>query len=261
MNIDIAYKGLKYLVAWGLFYFVIKYTLNDWPNIDIVLVAAILTLLLCVCDCIFFHNRTTNNLNQQLSESFVSDNNSINSSTQSNTNQSNTYQSNTNQSNTNQSNTYQSNIQSTNQLNSVQSSESDSDSVQSSDSTQSSIQSSDSTQSNNSVYNKNEIGIKTKDYVPFPASQPVNYNVSITQDPKYTVQDYMGSDVKLDINAFGGTSNAPIKQNVYPNPNPSLIESTGPTTGSATGSATGGSPNVILGAGKSLAIEQPKILK
>ena len=230
MNIDIAYKGLKYLVAWGLFYFVIKYTMNDqFTDIDIVLIAAILTLILCVGEYVLYSKQNQNehmenqNQNQNTVMSLspsslpslappiaptlpvdiapIFDNKSTDSESSNQSSQSNQSTVSTNSSNSDQ-----------------------------------------SIVSNDLIYNNNEIGIKNKDYVPPAASQPLNYNVSVTQDPRYTVQDYMGNDVKLDINAFGGTA---IKQNnndnTYPNTNPTNIESTGSPRSST------GAPDVISG--------------
>jgi hypothetical protein len=51
MNTDIAYKGLKYIVVWVLIYLVVKYTSSaELSEIDIALVATVLTLLLCILE-------------------------------------------------------------------------------------------------------------------------------------------------------------------------------------------------------------------
>ncbi len=247
MNIDIAYKGLKYLVAWGLFYFVIKYTLNDqFTDIDIILIAVILTLLLCIGEYVVYNNNSNGNNNRCKYEHMDGpgflpggQNNNQNQLPVQSTIQS-TVQSTTHSLAQNSTPVISANNTSDIQsIDSSQSSSIQSPSDQSSSSLMSQVDSTKSTDSgssnstpsvisNNLIYNKNEIGIKDIDYIPPIASQPLNYSVSVTQDPKYTVHDYMGNDVKLDINAFGGTA---IKQNnndnIYPNPNPMTIDSTG----------------------------------
>jgi hypothetical protein len=48
------YNGLKYLTVWILLYFVIKCTCNDkLNNTDMILMASVLTLILCIIDNIF----------------------------------------------------------------------------------------------------------------------------------------------------------------------------------------------------------------
>jgi hypothetical protein len=60
MIVDIAYKGLKYVVVFGIIYFVVKYTAgNEMKDIDVALVASVLTLLLCVLENMVFANQTS----------------------------------------------------------------------------------------------------------------------------------------------------------------------------------------------------------
>lgn len=232
MNIDIAYKGLKYLVAWGLFYFVIKYTLNDqFTDIDIILIAAILTLLLCIGEFIMCGNNKIEGL-VSLDQDQITTSVSTPVSTHVPTPASTSIIQNPNSmpaTVSTVSTVHVPDVQSVDDSSIISSSglssglsSTPSDSVSSS-SNQTIVQG-----SNNFLSNRNEIGIKDKDYVPPIASQPLNYNVSVTQDPKYTVHDYLGDNVKLDINAFGGTA---IRQNnsdnLFPNPNPTTILSTG----------------------------------
>lgn len=57
------YKGLKYLTVWILIYFVTKYTCGDkLNNVDMVLMAAVLTLILCIIDNIFSLSTLQNEL-------------------------------------------------------------------------------------------------------------------------------------------------------------------------------------------------------
>lgn len=66
MNTDIAYKGLKYITIWVLIYFVVKYTSSgELSEIDITLVATVLTLLLCILESMYSNNMYSNNNNQQ----------------------------------------------------------------------------------------------------------------------------------------------------------------------------------------------------
>lgn len=59
MNVTVAYKGLKYIIVWGVIYFIVKYTTGDeMKEIDIALVASVLTLLLCVLETMM---HTSNN--------------------------------------------------------------------------------------------------------------------------------------------------------------------------------------------------------
>lgn len=73
MNIDIAYKGLKYIIVFGVIYFIVKYTAgNDMKEIDIALVASVLTLLLCVLENLVFVDTT--NYNQSDAKNNVREN-------------------------------------------------------------------------------------------------------------------------------------------------------------------------------------------
>jgi hypothetical protein len=57
MNTDIAYKGLKYIIIWTSIYFVVKYISNEeLYEIDIALMATVLTLLLCILEIMYLNN-------------------------------------------------------------------------------------------------------------------------------------------------------------------------------------------------------------
>ena len=54
MNTDIAYKGLKYVIVWVVIYFAVKYTASEeLSEIDIALIATVLTLLLCILETMY----------------------------------------------------------------------------------------------------------------------------------------------------------------------------------------------------------------
>ena len=57
MNTDIAYKLLKYIICWIVIYFIIKYTTcGELSEIDIILLASVITLLLCVLENMYINS-------------------------------------------------------------------------------------------------------------------------------------------------------------------------------------------------------------
>lgn len=64
MIINIAYKGIKYVVVFGVIYVIVKYTLgSEMTEIDIALVASVLTLLICVLENMVLVNTSSDKCN------------------------------------------------------------------------------------------------------------------------------------------------------------------------------------------------------
>ena len=75
MNTDIAYKGLKYIIIWTSIYFVVKYISNEeLYEIDIALMATVLTLLLCILEIMYLNNYDNQ---ENLTDNIILSNNNI----------------------------------------------------------------------------------------------------------------------------------------------------------------------------------------
>lgn len=60
MNSGVVYKGLKYIILWGIFYLIVKYTsCGVISDIDIILIASVLTLLICILESMYNLNHKT----------------------------------------------------------------------------------------------------------------------------------------------------------------------------------------------------------
>ncbi|VBB18326.1 hypothetical protein YASMINEVIRUS_789 [Yasminevirus sp. GU-2018] len=57
MDIGTAYKSLKYIILWVVIYLVVRYaTKGEVPELDVALIASVLTLLACILETMYFTN-------------------------------------------------------------------------------------------------------------------------------------------------------------------------------------------------------------